>query len=56
MLNPELRLPSIHGAVQEPLYRVDAHGLDLSDDVGQAQNYIQWFISVNYAMEPTLFQ
>lgn len=56
MLNPDLDLPRISGTIQEPLYRAEAHGLELSDDVAQAQNYIQWFVSVNYRVEPTLFQ
>lgn len=40
----------------EPLYRIDAHGLDLSDDVLATTDYIQWFVAHNYRVEPSLFQ
>lgn len=56
MLNPDLDLPQIRGTIQEPLYRAEAWGLELSDDVAQAESYIQWFVATNYAVEPTLFQ
>lgn len=40
----------------EPLYREEATGLELSADVLQTQDYIQWFVATNYGQEPSLFQ
>jgi len=48
-------LPYIPDVVQEPLYRAEAWGLELSDDVLQARDYIQWFTAINYRRRGSLF-
>lgn len=37
-----------------PLYRADAEGLDLSDDVVDTEKYISWFWSQMYQCEDVL--
>lgn len=39
-----------------PLFTEEATGLELSNQVLDARDYIQWFVSINYARRNTLFQ
>lgn len=52
-LNAEL--PRIPNVVQEPLYRAEAHGLELSEDVRQTTHYLQWYVFANYPVTDSLF-
>lgn len=38
------------------LYNAESHGLELSYEVLDARDYIQWFVSINYARHGSLFQ
>jgi hypothetical protein len=34
----------------QPLYRLEATGLELSYDVLETHDYIRWFVNTNYKM------
>lgn len=49
-------MPNLIDTQLLPLYREDATGLELSEDVVDTIDYIQWFVAVNYPRKDTLFQ
>jgi hypothetical protein len=50
----EAKLPRVPDVIQEPLYRAEATGLELSDDYVQFESYMEWFFRMAYVTPETV--
>lgn len=48
-------IPRIRNVQLEPLYRAEAFGLELSEDVLQTNAYLNWFMQTNYPVQHPTF-